>query len=263
MVRRGFVDLPMGQLHYRTDGEGEPLFMMHQSPSSSLTFAEVLPILGKQYRAIAWDCPGLGDSFRVTEQHEIPWYADRVIEALDALKIKKTNLLGHHGGASIALEVAAAHPERVSKLILSELCFISDQERAKRQKWIANPWREPVADGSHLCKAWQKLREAEVGFPGPNLELASREAVEWTRTISHYYHFHVSIYTYDPGARLPKVKCPTLCISGEKDMNYNQTIEASKLIKNSTFASIKGYGPMYHWLAPKEFSQKVLDFLKS
>ena len=34
-IRRGFVDVPHGQMHYRTVGEGPPLLFLHASPGSS------------------------------------------------------------------------------------------------------------------------------------------------------------------------------------------------------------------------------------
>ena len=44
VVRKGYVDSPMGQVHYRTCGEGTPLLMLHMTPQSSLQFQNTFPL---------------------------------------------------------------------------------------------------------------------------------------------------------------------------------------------------------------------------
>ncbi len=45
-ARRRYVDAPSGQIHvYDTGGEGPPLVLLHQSPTSSIDFFGVFPAL--------------------------------------------------------------------------------------------------------------------------------------------------------------------------------------------------------------------------
>ena len=61
--RRAYIDLPSGQLHYREIGEGEPLLLLHQTPSSSLQWEAAYPLLAAAgMRVIAPDTPGYGMS---------------------------------------------------------------------------------------------------------------------------------------------------------------------------------------------------------
>ena len=41
----GYVDVPEGQLHYRDEGSGSPIVLLHQTPRSLDEFAELQPLL--------------------------------------------------------------------------------------------------------------------------------------------------------------------------------------------------------------------------
>jgi pimeloyl-ACP methyl ester carboxylesterase len=57
-MKRAYVDIPEGQVHYRTDGSGPVLLLLHRVPTSSALFIKVIPILAKHYRVIAMDILG-------------------------------------------------------------------------------------------------------------------------------------------------------------------------------------------------------------
>ena len=63
-IRRAFADLSVGQVHYAECGDASApaVLLLHQSPRSWTEFREVLPLLGRRYRAIAMDTVGFGDS---------------------------------------------------------------------------------------------------------------------------------------------------------------------------------------------------------
>ena len=61
-MKRVYVDTPEGQIYCRTNGSGEPVLLLHKASLSSEEFTEVLPLLGKKYRAIAMDVLGCGNS---------------------------------------------------------------------------------------------------------------------------------------------------------------------------------------------------------
>jgi pimeloyl-ACP methyl ester carboxylesterase len=62
-ARKGYADGPFGQVHCQWLGDGVPLLLLHQSPSSSEMFAAVYPLLAASgIRAIGIDSPGFGQS---------------------------------------------------------------------------------------------------------------------------------------------------------------------------------------------------------
>ena len=61
-MKRGYADTPEGQVHYRTEGNGEPLLLLHKAGLSSDEFTEMLPFLGKKFQVIAMDVLGYGNT---------------------------------------------------------------------------------------------------------------------------------------------------------------------------------------------------------
>ena len=116
-IRRAFADLSVGQVHYACAGEeGAPaVLLLHQTPRSWAEYKDVMPLVARRYRAIAMDTVGFGDSAPAPWAPSIEHWAQVALELLDALGIAKADVVGHHTGGVIAVEMAAAFPERVGK----------------------------------------------------------------------------------------------------------------------------------------------------
>ncbi len=135
-MRRGFVDTPDGQIHYLEEGSGDPVVLLHPSPHSSNFFYHTIPVLSPHLRVIAMDSMGYGDSDRPSPPYtEMIQYARSVTWLLDGLGIEKAHIVGFLTGAEVATEVGAAFPDRVNKLVLSEVFnWNTDSRRAVHQK---------------------------------------------------------------------------------------------------------------------------------
>src|SRR5882757_9276115 len=118
-VERRFVTTEHGRIHTAIAGAGFPVLLLHQTPRSWDEYRDVLPLLGRDFRAIAMDTPGFGDSDAPEGDPSIEVWATAAFALLDALGEKEFAVVGHHTGAVIALEMAATAPDRVSALVLS------------------------------------------------------------------------------------------------------------------------------------------------
>ena len=137
-MKRAYIDTPAGQVHYRMQGVGEPLLLLHQAKTSSDEYVLMMPILAKTHQIIAMDTLGYGNSDAPSKVRPlVEDYAHNVVDFLDALGIKRASIFGHLTGAGIAVEVAAANPERVNKLILSNCPFYTPDERKARLKTLS------------------------------------------------------------------------------------------------------------------------------
>lgn len=110
-MKRAYADIPEGQIHYRTEGEGPPLLLIHQAVISSLEYSRMIPILSKTHRVMAMDMLGCGGSDKPPRAYQIGDYARSVASFLDSLGIKKASVVGHHTGACIGVELAVTYPE--------------------------------------------------------------------------------------------------------------------------------------------------------
>jgi pimeloyl-ACP methyl ester carboxylesterase len=133
-VRRGFVEVPGGQVHYRETGRGRgrPLVLIHASPGSSLMLAPIVAAFGTTRHAVAPDTAGNGDSaVDLPETPDIAAFARHHLAALDALGLDRFDLYGTHTGASIAAEIALTAPTRVRRLILDGVGLYTAAEQAE------------------------------------------------------------------------------------------------------------------------------------
>lgn len=212
MMKRQFCETAMGQVHCVTAGAGPgtPLLLLHQTPRSIDEFAEVIPLLARTRRVIAIDTPGYGCSDPVEGQPTVADYAQATLEVLDALGVGPVTVVGHHTGAVIAVELAAAAPDRVERVVLSGPVYTDAEGRAGLLPYFKQ-W-QVAADGSHLLEKWRKMFE---WMPRP--ELVQRFIVDLFRAgeLSEQGHFAVAEYPMEE--RLPQVRCPALLLYAARD----------------------------------------------
>ncbi len=164
-VKRGFVTVGDRQVHYRYAGEGPPVILIHQSPTSSKTLDLQTRTFAARFRAIAIDIPGMGLSDAIPNC--APTMADLAIglaATLDALGIERAALYGSHTGASICVEFARLFPERAVKVLIDGYPIYTEGEMARRVSTYLQDYTESW-DGSHLLWLWYRYREQYLYWP--------------------------------------------------------------------------------------------------
>ncbi len=211
-MKRGLCATRLGQVHYVEAGTGAatPLLLLHQTPRSVDEFAEVLPLLAATRRVIALDTPGYGCSDPVAGQPRVADYAEAAFDVLDALGVERVVVVGHHTGAVIAVEMAAAQPGRVERAVLSGPVYTDAAGRAELSRHFRQ-WTL-AEDGSHLVEKWRK-------FAGwlPRPDLVQRLVVDLFRAGAASEQGHFAVADYRMEERLPRVRCPALLLYGRDD----------------------------------------------
>jgi pimeloyl-ACP methyl ester carboxylesterase len=90
--------------------------------------------LKDNYRAIAYDIRGHGNSEAGNEDFSIDLFVKDLISFMDALKIDKAILCGLSMGGYIALKAIEKYNERFDALILSDTQCIADTPEAKEKR---------------------------------------------------------------------------------------------------------------------------------
>jgi pimeloyl-ACP methyl ester carboxylesterase len=110
--------------HYLDEGnKSKPvLVLLHGNQSSSIHHKPLIERLQEDFRIIAPDLRGFGDSTYRQPIDSLEDFSDDVIALLGLLKIEKYALLGWSTGGGIALKMAAKEQGKVSKVILVESC---------------------------------------------------------------------------------------------------------------------------------------------
>jgi 2-hydroxy-6-oxonona-2,4-dienedioate hydrolase len=99
--------------------DGVPLVLMAGTGGHLEAYAHNIPAFAQRYRVIAYDYPGHGYTTHAAADLELPDYVEHLSGLLDALGVHAAHLNGESLGGWVAVKFAAAHPERVRKLILN------------------------------------------------------------------------------------------------------------------------------------------------
>jgi pimeloyl-ACP methyl ester carboxylesterase len=117
-----FIDLQSSDVRVRAQvvGSGTPILFIHGGVWPGAAFASLIRELSG-FRCVILDRPGCGLSSAL----DYSKYAYKTLIAqlltgvLDAFSIEKTHVVGQEVGAAWALGLAAAHPTRVDRLVLT------------------------------------------------------------------------------------------------------------------------------------------------
>ncbi len=166
MIRKGFVDLPHGQVHFRYAGQGQPILLLHDSPRSSAMHAALIEELADEFMVIALDTPGYGHSSPLPAESrpEIPDFARALAATQAALGIERCAIYGFHTSSKILLQFALEHPQRVALAIIDGLNL---PPGGPGDEFITR-YMKPLTiadDGSHLAAGWSRAREFMRFFP--------------------------------------------------------------------------------------------------
>jgi pimeloyl-ACP methyl ester carboxylesterase len=100
-------------------GRGETLLAIHGLGGTKGSFLPTVAELAPQFRVIAVDLPGFGDSSKpLRASYDPRFFARTMLELLDALALERAHFVGNSLGGRVALELGMQHPERVGRLIL-------------------------------------------------------------------------------------------------------------------------------------------------
>ena len=118
--RAAIVDAGDLRLHAVVGGEGPPLLLVHGWPQTWYAWRFVMPALAKDFEVIAVDQRGIGLSDKPEDGYDIGTLAGDLVALMDALGHERFALYGTDTGMPIAYALAADHPDRVERLVVSE-----------------------------------------------------------------------------------------------------------------------------------------------
>ncbi|HKX44508.1 MAG TPA: alpha/beta fold hydrolase [Burkholderiaceae bacterium] len=261
-VRRAFVDLPHGQVHYAECGAADApaILLLHQTPRSWAEYRGVLPRLSERHRAIAMDTAGFGDSDPLPEPPSIEAWARVAVGLLDALGIARAHVVGHHTGGVIAVELAARHPGRVAALVLSATPYTDAAFRRARAERPPIDAVELSDDGAHLAALW---RQRQAFYPAQRPDLLQAFVLDALKVRGDDVEGgHRAVAAYRMEERMAQVRQPALVIHAPDDPFASPHTAAwrAHLPQARVVEIAGGMVPLPDQL-PAAFADAILDFL--
>jgi pimeloyl-ACP methyl ester carboxylesterase len=104
---------------YEERGAGESLVLVHGHPFNRSMWLPQTEALGSDFRVIAVDLPGYGESKPRSEVMTMRSLADAVVELFDQLAIERAIVIGLSMGGLVTMELGLGYPDRVNGLVLA------------------------------------------------------------------------------------------------------------------------------------------------
>ncbi|HEY3142208.1 MAG TPA: alpha/beta fold hydrolase [Acidimicrobiales bacterium] len=123
LLAKQYAHVGETRVAYQDHGTGPPVVLLHGCPFSSFVWRNILPPLAAAgHRCLAPDLLGLGDTETPPDADwSLPAQAATVIGWLDVLGLDRVAVVGHDHGGAVAQLLAAQHPERIDRLVLSNV----------------------------------------------------------------------------------------------------------------------------------------------
>lgn len=122
-MKRETLQVPGASLYYEVRGSGPVLLLMPGGPADATTFRKIENRLATRYTAVTYDPRGLSHSTLqepTDDARMIQIFADDVHRLLAALGQDRASIFASSGGAVIALELIARHPEQLDVVLVHE-----------------------------------------------------------------------------------------------------------------------------------------------
>ena len=249
-------------------GEGEPLVLMHGTGGHLEAYAHNIVRLAERFRVIAYEYPGHGYTTHTTRDLELPDYVAHLDGLLDALGVDRTHLSGESLGGWLALKYAAAHPERVRRVVLNTpggtmaTPEVMERIRSLSQAAADDPTEERIrarlewlmADPSPVTDELVDIRRAIYARPG---------FAESMRHILCLQDPEIRERNLVTDAELAAVTCPALVVWTSDDPSGPAAAGMNMAAKmpDARFEVIKDAGHWPQWEQSETFNALALEFL--
>ena len=138
-----YIDLRGLPFHYRDwGGGGRPVLLLHGLASTCHIWDLVAPLLAEDFRVVALDQRGHGQSAQVEDGYDFATVSGDAAAFIESLGWERPVIVGHSWGADVALELAAAKPDMAAGLIFVDGGTI---EPSARPGWSLEQARQDMA----------------------------------------------------------------------------------------------------------------------
>lgn len=256
-----FFDSQGVRIHYRVEGRGEPVLMIHGFAANipaQWDLPGVTSALAPSYHLIALDNRGHG---RSAKPHDPQKYGmemvDDAIRLLDHLKVKKAHVVGYSMGAMIAGKLMVTHPERVLTLTLGGAGVARESSDRKLYEELSESLEKEKSIGpllNRLTPAGRpKLTREQINTTNKLLQ-----ATNDVKALSAVVRSWKDLIVSDDVLRANKI--PVLGLVGDRDPLRDWVEDLKGVLTNYQIVLVADSDHMNAFTKPA-FSQAIKTFL--
>lgn len=275
-----WADIGDLRMHYLDwGGDGPPILALHGLASSSHWYDLVAPELAKNYRVIAPDQRGHGQTTQAAAGYDWRTLASDVSGLMNHLSVDEFTVLGHSWGGNIAINLAADYPDRVSSLVMIDGGFFGAR-LGGNATWEEFQKRAAPRDVSGTRQDFLNRMQGQLSICWNDDVARIVQTMVWEddqgeihdilRPDNHAQVMH-AMWNYPASDTWPRISSPTLIVAAgptpervgsEFAVRKQEMVEmASKEIKNSQVDWIPETIHDIGFHKPVELAETISDFL--
>ncbi|MCV2872495.1 alpha/beta fold hydrolase [Defluviimonas sp. WL0050] len=149
------------------------LVLIHGLGLSRATWADVAPVLARDYRVLTYDLCGHGESALPEQIPSLTVLSDQLRDLMDALSIRRATLIGFSLGGMINRRFAMDHPDRCDALIILN----SPHERSPEAQRLVEERAAATGAGGPAATITETLKR----WFTPGFRESNTKTVDWVR----------------------------------------------------------------------------------
>jgi pimeloyl-ACP methyl ester carboxylesterase len=252
------------EIYYDVKGTGRPLMLVAGLAADNAFWLPSLDALSARYQVIVLDNRGAGRTTPMDARTSIGVMADDCMALVAHLDLPKVTLAGHSMGGMIVQDCAIRYPDAVDRVVLASTTPLATPrdndlfgtwstlfEKIDRALWFRNLFYWVLSpkffeDG----RSFEALVQLATTYPYQQTPVALANQVK-------------AIAGFDARSGLSSMRARTLVMAGTLDLVFPIAASAAlaKSIPHASFAAIEGAAHSFPIESPKEFTQRVLEFL--
>jgi pimeloyl-ACP methyl ester carboxylesterase len=279
-----FITIPFSgtdgiDIHYMSNDtnatDDTPTFvLLHGSNFNSYTWTETFDFFSQQGQVIAYDqIPyGLSEKLVAGDWSDRNPYSsaaavDQLFLLLDELNIGNVVLVGNSYGATLAVQAAQAHPERVDALILVDAAVYVEEEMPAWLFDLPQMRRLGLLFARQLGQSEAFIRQTylnpeQISDERMALTMIQTQVQDWDMAYWEYLRVW-GLDTPDYITRIPEIQQPVLVVSGDSDaivpVSDSQTLHSE--LPNSELVILPSCGHVPQEECPDIFEKAVGEWL--
>ena len=273
---RKVARLGTGNVHYREEGEGEPIVFIHGFGVDSRLWSETAAALAGEHRCILPDLP-LGshtEAMAPNADQTAPGVVRLIAEFLESLDLDGVTIVGNDSGGALSQILVTEHPTRIARLVLTNSdCF--ENFPPKHFKAMSRAMRLPgiPAAFAHSMRV-RSIRRSPVAY-GALTETPIDDSLlrSWTepqledagvrRDGARFFASADTRDTMRAAEKLPALEIPALLVWGDADRFF--TVEDARriagLIPDSKLVEVLGGKTFLPLDRPGEVAKAIAEFV--
>ena len=256
------IDVNGARVVVTDHGSGRPLVLVHGLGGTATgLWRKQLGPFARDFRVVAYDLRGSGDSEVTPGPYTIEELADDLAALVDALGLGPVAVMAHSLGGSIALAYAAAHPQAVSALVgLGAPTTLPDAGReglAKRAETVEAEGMAAVAETVATNGMSPTFREGAPDEFRQFIDLLESNDPQG------YAAQCRALVGLDLSGALPRITAPVLLLAGDRDgvAPPAATQANAAAIASATAMIVEDCGHIMPWERPGELETAARAFL--